>query len=75
MESYRLLFKRSVAKDLRAIPVADLERLLERRFGDRQDEWRMLADKAARWMAGQAVALPAGETSWAGWAVVACGVG
>lgn len=30
MESYRLLFKRSVAKDLRSIPVADLERLLER---------------------------------------------
>ncbi|HQY69314.1 MAG TPA: VIT domain-containing protein [Pseudomonadales bacterium] len=49
--------------------------LLERRFGDRQDEWRMLADKAARWMAGQAVALPAGETSWAGWAGVACAVG
>lgn len=49
--------------------------LLERRFGDRQDEWRMFADKAARWMAGQAVALPAGEASWAGWAVVACAVG
>ena len=30
MESYRLLFKRSVAKDLRAIAVADLERLLAR---------------------------------------------
>ena len=30
MESYRLLFKRSVAKDLRAIPAAELERLLAR---------------------------------------------
>ena len=30
MESYRLLFKRSVARDLRAIPAADLDRLLAR---------------------------------------------
>ncbi len=30
MESYRLLFKRSVAKDLRAVPPSDLPRVLER---------------------------------------------
>ena len=30
MESYRLLFKRSVTKDLRAIPQAAVARLLER---------------------------------------------
>ena len=30
MESYKLLFKRSVARDLRAIPAADLDRLLAR---------------------------------------------
>jgi len=30
MESYRLLFRRSVSKDLRALPKADVERILER---------------------------------------------
>ena len=30
MGSYKLLFKRSVARDLRAIPAADLDRLLLR---------------------------------------------
>jgi hypothetical protein len=42
--------------------------LLERRFAGREDEWRMLADKAQRWLARQAVALPAGANGWVDWA-------
>ena len=44
--------------------------LLERRFAEREDEWRMLADKAQRWLDRQAVALPQGENSWTGWAAM-----
>ena len=44
--------------------------LLERRFAGREDEWRMLADKAQRWLDRQAVALPQGENSWTGWAAM-----
>jgi Ca-activated chloride channel family protein len=44
--------------------------LLERRFAGREDEWRMLADKARRWLDRQAVALPQGENSWTGWAAM-----
>ncbi|MBP9035752.1 MAG: VWA domain-containing protein, partial [Pseudomonadales bacterium] len=42
--------------------------LLERRFAGREDEWRMLADKAQRWLDRQAVALPAGANGWVDWA-------
>lgn len=42
--------------------------LLEQRFAERRDEWRLLADKAARWLAFCGVALPAGAASWGTWA-------
>ncbi|MBP8926970.1 MAG: VWA domain-containing protein, partial [Pseudomonadales bacterium] len=42
--------------------------LLERYFVERRDEWQMLADKAARWLARQALAVPNGAASWVRWA-------
>jgi len=41
---------------------------LEARFPDRRDEWKMLADKAERWLAKQNVPVPAGFSDLKAWA-------
>ncbi|HYG75675.1 MAG TPA: VWA domain-containing protein, partial [Planctomycetota bacterium] len=40
--------------------------VLERDFADRRDEWKMIADKAERWLSKQK--LPAGAADWKSWA-------
>ncbi|MBI4601453.1 MAG: VWA domain-containing protein [Planctomycetes bacterium] len=40
---------------------------LERAFSGRRDEWRLLAEKARRWLAGTKVAPPAGFPSLEAW--------
>jgi hypothetical protein len=42
--------------------------MLELEFSDRRDEWKMLADKAERWLAKQGVAVPAGFADLKAWA-------
>ncbi|MFZ1832318.1 MAG: hypothetical protein WAU27_05840, partial [Pseudomonadales bacterium] len=64
---------RSTAADS-AVHTAVALALLARHFSDRQDEWRMLADKAQRWLEKQALKLPDDAASWAIWAAQVCGI-
>ena len=64
---------RSTAADS-AVHTAVALALLARHFIDRQDEWRMLADKAQRWLEKKALKLPDDAASWAMWAAQVCGI-
>ncbi|MBK9668339.1 MAG: VWA domain-containing protein [Gammaproteobacteria bacterium] len=73
LESASRSLGRSAAADS-AVHTAVALALLARHFSDRQDEWRMLADKAQRWLEKQALKLPDDAASWAIWAAQVCGI-
>jgi hypothetical protein len=41
--------------------------ILEMQFADRKDEWKLIAEKAERWLAAQKVAVPQGFTDLRAW--------
>ena len=59
--------KEGVEKIKRIILTLLALRAFEHQFAARKDEWRMMADKAQRWLAKQNVPVPSGFTDWKAW--------
>jgi len=54
--------------DLQVASTAAALALLDKAFADRRDEWRMIADKAERWLTKQKIDLPPNNWSIKDWA-------